>query len=460
MNLHDFDLNRPQINLNSGEIEGVACEGSCVQALDAPQGSSYDDGSDITLLNFDYMPCGSVVVLLADLRRYDGRIRSEILAVEPLRAALAKLDLHNFNYLMWSCENEERDRSKGVRGVYQFPEATPVVYSGFAGVIQMISEVHRSLKPEDHPFCRNIGAGDWLLDYHNSRIREMSDTIDTTDASDFVRIFSEAIDLIKLSPHRNLRVQIVDHLFSTVYDECVREILRRMPKCTELIDPFVQELAVATTHFMGIVNSASLHESLRTPTMSAGLPHFSTEYVREWGRDTFIALPGCLIATGRFEDAEREILGYGRVLRHGLIPNLLDRSSNPRFNARDAVWFWLNAIRIYNRHAPEAGILKKEIDFKFPISLDYSVDQTDRTVGHTIHLILSCHHRGISYREWNAGHKIDDQMKDGGFNVVIRCDKDSGLCLGGNRWNCGTWMDKMGSSEKVGLKIEMISASG
>jgi len=64
--------------------------------------------------------------------------------------------------------------------------------------------------------------------------------------------------------------------------------------------------------------------------------------------------------------------------------------------------------------------------------------------------ILKRHAEGIHYREWNAGPKIDECMVDTGFNVDIYFDEKTGFLMGGNENNCGTWMDKMGSSFKTG----------
>lgn len=63
---------------------------------------------------------------------------------------------------------------------------------------------------------------------------------------------------------------------------------------------------------------------------------------------------------------------------------------------------------------------------------------------------LQRHFSGFSFRERDAGPRIDEHMADRGFNVDARIDKESGLVFGGNEHNCGTWMDKMGSSERAG----------
>lgn len=65
---------------------------------------------------------------------------------------------------------------------------------------------------------------------------------------------------------------------------------------------------------------------------------------------------------------------------------------------------------------------------------------------------LEKHFKGLRFRERNAGRQIDEHMTDKGFDNEIGVNMQTGFVFGGNEWNCGTWMDKMGSSAKACTK--------
>jgi len=71
------------------------------------------------------------------------------------------------------------------------------------------------------------------------------------------------------------------------------------------------------------------------------------------------------------------------------------------------------------------------------------------TLAQVIQEIFQRHAQGIKFREWNAGYQIDEKMTHEGFNIELTLDEETGFIYGGNPNNCLTWMDKMGSSEKL-----------
>jgi len=180
--------------------------------------------------------------------------------------------------------------------------------------------------------------------------------------------------------------------------------------------------------------------------------------MRSWGRDTFISLRGMLLVTGRFPEARDILLGYAGTLRHGLIPNLLDGGKNARYNCRDAVWWWLRAVLDYVEITEDGGrIMKDPVLRLYPGEDEDSLQAGD--AGETVQPLedvvgeaLKIHVAGLKFRERNAGVKIDEHMKDAGFNNEIGVDPVTGFVFGGNSSNCGTWMDKMGSSAEAGNK--------
>jgi len=221
---------------------------------------------------------------------------------------------------------------------------------------------------------------------------------------------------------------------------------------------FVQDLAMGSIQMIGPTKSTSLVPTKQIPALAAGLPHFSVQYMRCWGRDVFLSIKGLYLLTGRFEEAKVHLLAFASVVRHGLIPNLLDAGRSPRYNCRDAVWFWMRNLFDYCEMVPNGDrILDEKVPLRFPNDIFCEWDSAEAfskslPLREIVFNIMQAHADGIHFREHNAGPNLDHAMRSEGFQIDIDVDWQTGFVRGGNEWNCGTWMDKMGDSERAGIK--------
>jgi predicted glycogen debranching enzyme len=79
----------------------------------------------------------------------------------------------------------------------------------------------------------------------------------------------------------------------------------------------------------------------RGRTIVAGYPWFT-----DWGRDTFIAIRGLCLATGRVDEARDILLEWATVVSEGMLPNRFpDGDAPPEFNAVDASLWFVVAVR-------------------------------------------------------------------------------------------------------------------
>lgn len=75
-------------------------------------------------------------------------------------------------------------------------------------------------------------------------------------------------------------------------------------------------------------------------TLVAGYPWFT-----DWGRDTFIALRGLCLATGRFAEAARILVEWSSAVSQGMLPNRFpDRGEEPEYNSVDASLWYVVAV--------------------------------------------------------------------------------------------------------------------
>lgn len=139
-------------------------------------------------------------------------------------------------------------------------------------------------------------------------------------------------------------------------EETIRlEQRRRLPprrfddatKQAPIDDPLVQALWRAS--------EAYIVERGRQKTVIAGYPWFT-----DWGRDTFICLPGLCLVTGRYAEARQIIAAFAAYISEGMIPNRFpDAGEVPEYNTIDASLWFVRAVGRYLAYTGDATAVKR-----------------------------------------------------------------------------------------------------
>lgn len=114
-------------------------------------------------------------------------------------------------------------------------------------------------------------------------------------------------------------------------------------------DPAARELARSADAFIADRPSSG------GKTILAGYPYFG-----DWGRDTMIALPGCVLAAGRYETARSILRTFLTYERDGLVPNLFpEGEEEPRYNTVDAALLLINCVWLYWRKTKDEAFVRE-----------------------------------------------------------------------------------------------------
>lgn len=426
------------------------------------------ESGDTTITVPEKFPPGSIALFETWIPAAEHASGLDTFVTSGAAAAFADLNLVDLNFLMYRCEAEERDASGGADGVYTIPNHGGLVYAGLQGWYSILKNIIRDNNLA-HPLCQNLRDGQWALDFIVGRLERAAATETYKNLGKTTAWFKERFDAIRQIP-AFLLPRYFGLIMKTAYQASWDQAMSLMVDNNKnagagahVVDEgqwFVQSLAMVSIQQTGLVKSASLYPNDVVPSLAAGLPHFAVSWARCWGRDVFISLRGLYLGTGRFAEAREHILAFASVLKHGMIPNLLGSGGNPRYNARDATWFFLQCIQDYVRLAPDGeSLLAAKVKRRFLPNDDtwFAADDArayskESSIAEVIQEALQRHATGMSFREANAGAGLDMQMSDEGFNIKVEVDWATGIIFGGNQSNCGTWMDKMGESERAGSK--------
>jgi predicted glycogen debranching enzyme len=118
-------------------------------------------------------------------------------------------------------------------------------------------------------------------------------------------------------------------------------------------DDFVSNLSVAADQFV-VQRGIAVGNTPTQTSVIAGYPWFE-----DWGRDTFISLPGLTLVTNRYPVARSILVTFADHMKDGLLPNRFpDKAFTPDYNTVDAALWFVQAAYEYWRYSGDVKLLK------------------------------------------------------------------------------------------------------
>ena len=446
-----------------------------------------------TIIRFHSFPSNSVLILKFSLEKENLNLINRLnKSIEILfnkgDKFVNKCYLSDINKMLFQTGDEEKEWSFHNKDSYELnivndgniENKIKFAYSGIHQIMDIIKRIKKKEK-QNLLFNNNINNGeiisimdekkfieslyydisqnDNLIEYLIQRTNNIESFI---LLNDFLKI--NILSLFKKLPF-HLKSIFFESIIISLYQTIIRVSLQNIPYSFLNFGDFATALSLSRFQFYGKINPSSnyireismknyeLNEIL---SISKGIPFNTIGSKRMYFRDSLIAFKSLFLLCNNYKEGKNLLKIIASTLRHGLIPDCFDEGEKPRYNSRDTCWYFINAVKEYINYTSDFKFLKEEIELLFLSDISYEEHLQKKMKGEKrkypleqiIHIIFQSHAKGIHFTDWNYGTKNNSLQKKEGYNIDIDLDPNTGFVYGGNYYNNGTWMNKIGTSTK------------
>jgi hypothetical protein len=393
MNKNDFEVNTILSDNNLRGIQGDIYYTKDLNFLNSISKVSFEKGN--TIIDFHSILPNTVIILKLstgeNIRKAINRLNKNIDYIFNRGIQYVDyFDACDINNLLFKTENEEKDNTFNKRGTFDLNlmsssqtgkydknlsnKMNKFVYAGLNQLVETLNKFKKiyndSYDINNNPLYNSIVMGDWLIDYIMYRLSEIK------SFNPLFNFISENIinDYKMLYPH--IKPIMFDKIVTSIYYIAVKTSLNKIPSYLFNFGSFSKKLSLARYEFIGhIIGSTfefnlgqkqiNISQNLLNISISSGLPAHDISFYRMYTRDTLISFKSLFLIPRLFSEGKTILKIIGATFRHGLIPNLFDRGSKPRYNARDTPWLYIKSIKDYLEYTNDMNFLKEEIELVY-----------------------------------------------------------------------------------------------